>query len=198
MTDQPQPAGKTTSRRLPVLVLLPLFLFAALAALFLVQLTIGRDPSVIPSALIDKPAPQTALPALEGLTENGQPVPGLTNADFEGQVTAVNVFASWCGPCRQEHPFLERLAEVEGLQMAAINYKDPTENARRFLASFGNPFDRVGTDDDGRAGIEWGVTGVPETFLIDRKGTIRYKLFGPLTEENYQGFLAEIRKLQAE
>lgn len=198
MTGQPETAPQPKRHRIPVLVLLPLFLFVALAMLFLVQLTLGRDPSVIPSALLNKAAPSTNLPPIVGFTDNGTDVPGFTNDDFIGKISAVNVFASWCGPCRLEHPLLEELSGEPGLQMIAINYKDPPENARRFLSTFGNPFDRIGADETGRTGIEWGVTGVPETFLVDRAGMIRYKMFGPLTPENYQGFLLELRKLQSE
>lgn len=197
-TSGTTPETTPSKRRLPVLVLLPLFLFVALAALFLVQLTIGRDPSVIPSALLDKPAPATDLPPIEGFSDNGTPVPGFSNADFEGNLTVVNVFASWCVPCRQEHPFLEELSRRPDIQMIAINYKDPAENARRFLSSFGNPFDRIGADEKGRMGIEWGVTGVPETFLVDPDGVIRYKLFGPLTPANYEDFVGRIEALKTQ
>lgn len=194
-TGESTPAKRS---RIPVLVLLPLIVFIVLAGLFLVQLTIGRDPSVIPSALLDKPAPKMELPAVEGLNKAGTPVPGFSNADFTGKVSVVNVFASWCVPCRQEHPFLEELSKTPDIQMLAINYKDPPENARRFLSSFGNPFDRIGSDEKGRAGIEWGVSGVPETFLVDPDGIIRYKLFGPLTPQNYQEFVKKLEDVKAQ
>lgn len=186
-------------RRFPVLVLLPLVVFAGLAGLFLFQLTLGDDPSKIPSALINKPAPEFILPPVDGLSENGTPMPGFARENLIGQVSVVNIFASWCGPCRQEHPLLEDLAELDGFQMIGINYKDKPENARRFLGSLGNPYDRVGADANGRAAIDWGVYGVPETFIVDRAGTIRYKFIGPLDPESYRtAFLPELNKIIAE
>lgn len=186
-------------RRFPVLVLLPLVVFAGLAGLFLFQLTLGDDPSKIPSALINKPAPEFILPPVDGLSENGTPMPGFARENLIGQVSVVNIFASWCGPCRQEHPLLEDLAKLDGFQMIGINYKDKPENARRFLGSLGNPYDRVGADANGRAAIDWGVYGVPETFIVDRAGTIRYKFIGPLDPESYRtAFLPELNKIIAE
>ncbi|MBO9421514.1 MULTISPECIES: DsbE family thiol:disulfide interchange protein [Stappiaceae] len=186
-------------RGFPVLVLLPLIVFAALAGLFLFQLTLGDDPSKIPSALINKPAPEFSLEPLEGLSENGAPMPGFSREDLIGQVSVVNIFASWCGPCRQEHPLLEELAKLDGFQLLGINYKDKAANARRFLGSLGNPYDRIGVDDSGRTAINWGVYGVPETFIVDKTGTIRYKFIGPLDPQSYEtGFLPELRKIMAE
>ena len=192
------PSDSTPKRRIPLLVLLPLIVFTALAGLFLVQLTIGHDPSQIPSALIGKPVPDTELPPVPELTRNGQAVPGIAKADLLGKVSVVNVFASWCVPCRQEHPFLEELSQREGFQMLGINYKDKPENARRFLGSLGNPYDRVGGDEKGRTAIDWGVYGVPETFIVDAKGTIRYKFIGPLSAESYSTvFLPQLEKVIA-
>lgn len=165
-------------------VIIPLLLFLALAALFLFRLGAG-DPSRIPSALIGRPAPQTDLPPLEGLTRDGAPVPGLRTADFPGQVTVVNIWASWCVPCHEEVPFLERLAKDSRIRVVGINYKDNAENARRFIGRYGNPFATVGVDSSGRAGIEWGLYGVPETFVVGRDARIAYKLVGPITENNY-------------
>ena len=176
------------------LVLLPLIAFAGLAALFWFRLGSG-DPSRIPSALIGRPAPQTALPALDGLTENGKPVPGLDPAAFKGNVSIVNVWASWCVPCHDEAPLLVDLAKDKRIRIVGINYKDKADNARRFLGRYGNPFAAVGTDVNGRASIEWGVYGVPETFLIGRNGTIAYKLVGPITPDNIERVLKpEIEK----
>jgi cytochrome c biogenesis protein CcmG, thiol:disulfide interchange protein DsbE len=164
-------------------VTLPLIAFLALAALFLVRLYAG-DPGRLPSALIGHPAPKTDLPPLAGLTRDGKAVPGLSNASFPGEVTLVNVWASWCIPCAEEVPYLEQLARDKRIKLVGINYKDPTENARRFLNRYGNPFAAVGTDASGRTSIDWGVYGVPETYLIGRDGTIAYKLVGPVTAEN--------------
>ncbi len=154
-------------RRRRALVLLPLVLFLGLAALFLFRLFAG-DPSLLPSPLIGHPAPQTALPPVAGLERNGAPLPGLDPANFKGAVTVVNVWASWCVPCRDEAPLLLQLSQDNRFRLVGINYKDDADNARRFLARLGNPFAAAGADDSGRAGIEWGVYGVPETFVVGR------------------------------
>jgi cytochrome c biogenesis protein CcmG, thiol:disulfide interchange protein DsbE len=162
---------------------LPLIAFAALAAIFWFRLGSG-DPSRIPSALIGRPAPQTALPALNGLVGSGMPIPGLDPAAFKGKVSIVNVWASWCVPCHDEAPLLVALGQDKRLQLVGINYKDTPDNARRFLGRYGNPFGIVGVDGNGRAAIEWGVYGVPETFVVGRDGAIIYKMVGPITPEN--------------
>ncbi len=171
-------------------VFIPLAIFLALAAVFLFR--IGGDHSVVPSALIGKPAPQLALPALDGANR-----PALDPASFKGNVTVVNVWASWCAPCRVEHPLLVRLAKDQRIRVAGINYKDQPANALKFLSSLGNPFAAIGADAAGRAAIEWGVYGVPETFLVGRDGRIRYKQVGPITPENLPRLLAEIEKALA-
>jgi cytochrome c biogenesis protein CcmG, thiol:disulfide interchange protein DsbE len=174
---------ETSPPRRSWLMALPLIAFAALAALFWYRLGSG-DPSSIPSALIGRPAPQTALPALQGLTTDGAPVPGLDPAVFKGKVSVVNVWASWCVPCHDEAPLLIALSRDKRLQVIGINYKDAPDNARRFLGRYGNPYGIVGVDGNGRAAIEWGVYGVPETFIVGRQGTIVYKMVGPVTREN--------------
>ncbi len=166
-----------------VLVLLPLLAFLGLAALFFVRLGAG-DPSQLPSALIGREAPKTDLPPLAGIERDGKAVPGLSNATFTGAVTLVNVWASWCVPCRDEVPFLDQLSKDKRIQLVGINYKDAPDNARRFLNRYGNPFVAAGTDETGRNSIDWGVYGVPENFLIGRDGRIAYKLVGPITAEN--------------
>jgi cytochrome c biogenesis protein CcmG/thiol:disulfide interchange protein DsbE len=161
---------------------LPLALFLLLSGLFLIRLFAG-DASHVPSALIGKPAPQFELPALDGLAG----VPGLKTEDLrKGHVSLINVFASWCGPCRQEHPALMEIARndalrAKGVELYGLSYKDEAANARRFLEEGGNPFARVGVDPAGRAAIDFGVYGVPETFVIKGDGTIAYKHVGPLT-----------------
>jgi cytochrome c biogenesis protein CcmG/thiol:disulfide interchange protein DsbE len=179
-----------------LLFLLPALVFAGLALLFLVRLQSG-DPSRVPSALIGRPAPSFALAPLEGLAARGQPVPGLGSEDLKGRVTVVNVWASWCGPCREEHPLLVDLARDPSVRVVGINYKDNPENARRFLGALGNPFAAVGVDPSGRAAIDWGVYGVPETFVIGPDGTIRHKHIGPLTPEAMPGFRAALRQADA-
>ncbi|WP_079211383.1 DsbE family thiol:disulfide interchange protein [Brucella pituitosa] len=185
-TTQKQPAPK---KRSTWVALLPLLIFVALAAVFAVQLLSGKDSSTIPSALIGKDAPQTSLPAVEGLTRDGAPVPGLNSEDFKGKLTLVNVWGSWCVPCRQEHPLLMEIAKDERIRVVGLNYKDQPENARRFLGDLGNPFAAVGADRAGRSAIEWGVYGVPETFLVDKDGKIVYKHVGPFTPESVKNDL---------
>jgi cytochrome c biogenesis protein CcmG/thiol:disulfide interchange protein DsbE len=170
------------------LMALPLVAFAALAAMFWFRLGNG-DPSKIPSALIGHPAPQTALPQLEGLVVGGTQVPGLDPTMFKGKVSVVNVWASWCVPCHDEAPLLTELGKDKRLQLVGINYKDAPDNARRFLGRYGNPFGIVGVDSNGRAAIEWGVYGVPETFIVGREGTILYKMVGPVTPDNIDSVL---------
>jgi len=178
----PDIKGQAPHRRFSLFAFLPLLLFVVLAGIFAFQLALGRDESVIPSALIGKPAPYLTLPPLAGLTKGGQPVPGMEPSAFKGQLTLVNVFGSWCVPCRAEHPLLMQLAKDKRFRIAGLNYKDKDENALKFLGELGNPFDMIGVDASGRAGIEWGVYGVPETFLVGRDGTILYKHVGPFSE----------------
>ncbi len=159
-----------------VLFALPLILLVALVSVF--AFSIDRDASLVRSVLIDKPVPQFTLQAVEGLG-----VPGFDAAALTGEPTLVNVFASWCIPCRDEHPLLEALKTRTGVRLFGINHSDAPENARAFLAELGNPYDAVGADRDRRAAIDWGVYGVPETFLVDADGTIVYKHVGPLTPE---------------
>lgn len=187
------PAGREAQRRRNLIVLLPLIAFLALASLFYFRLGSG-DASRIPSALIGRPAPPTDLPPIAGLTRDGKPVPGLTGAALNGEVTLVNVWASWCVPCHEEAPFLEQLSKDKRIRLAGINYKDQPDNARRFLNRYGNPFALAGADASGRASIEWGVYGVPETFLVGRDGRIVYKLVGPINADN----LARVLKPEIE
>jgi cytochrome c biogenesis protein CcmG/thiol:disulfide interchange protein DsbE len=155
---------------------LPLILLVALVSVF--AFSIDRDSSLVRSVLIDKPVPQFDLPAVEGLD-----VPGFGSAALTGEPTVVNVFASWCIPCRDEHPLLEALKAQTGVKLFGINHSDAPENAVAFLAELGNPYDAVGADRDRRVSIDWGVYGVPETFLVDAEGVIVYKHVGPLTPE---------------
>ncbi len=176
------------STRRQWLMALPLLGFAVVVALFWFKLGAG-DPAKLPSALIGRPAPSTALPPLEGLIANGAPVPGLDPAVFQGHVSVVNVWASWCVPCHEEAPLFSTLAQDKRIQIVGINYKDGADNARRFLGRYGNPFGIVGVDSNGRASIEWGGYGVPETFIVGRDGRISYKLVGGVTAENFDSVL---------
>jgi cytochrome c biogenesis protein CcmG/thiol:disulfide interchange protein DsbE len=177
-------SGPEAARPRRLVVLIPLAIFLALAALFFFRLGSG-DPARIPSALIGHPAPQTDLAPVPGLlARDGKPMPGMQAADFKGAVTLVNVWASWCVPCHDEAPLLSVLAQDTRIRIVGINYKDQPDNARRFLGRYGNPFVAAGADGNGRASMEWGVYGVPETFIVGRDGRIAYKLVGPITEQN--------------
>jgi cytochrome c biogenesis protein CcmG/thiol:disulfide interchange protein DsbE len=155
--------------------LLPAGLFAVLLAAF--ALGLGHDPHLLPSALIDRPAPDFALP---GLYDGSG---GLTRKQLEGRVTLVNFFASWCAPCREEHAELMALAHQSGITLNGIAFKDKPQDARRFLDRFGDPYARIGVDREGATGIDFGVYGVPETYVVDGGGRIRYRHVGPLTAE---------------
>lgn len=168
------------SRRL---ALVPAVVFAALLALFGYALSIG-DPAKLPSALIGKPVPHFDLPGIAGLQRNGAAVPGLASGDLaRGVVSIVNVWASWCLPCREEQPLLASLAVRTGAPLYGLNHKDAAGDATSFLVTFGNPFQRIGVDSDGRVSIDWGVYGVPETFIVDGAGRITFKHVGPITPE---------------
>ena len=133
------------------------------------------DPSAVPSAMIDRPVPDFVLPALHPGKN------GLSTADFGGQPKMLNVFASWCGPCRVEHPIIMRLAARADVEVLALSYKDDPQASRAWLAELGDPYRQIGVDRDGRVAIDWGVYGVPETYLVDAGGRIRYRHVGPLT-----------------
>jgi cytochrome c biogenesis protein CcmG/thiol:disulfide interchange protein DsbE len=156
---------------------IPVVAFGGLAALFWKGLS-GK-PNEIPSALIGQTVPEMSLPPVEGLG-----VPGFDTASLkQGGVTLVNVWASWCGPCRIEHPLLMELSKRTDIRLVGLNYKDEPENARRFLGTLGQPYAAAVADEAGRAAVDWGVYGVPETFVIDGQGIIRFKFIGPLSEQ---------------
>lgn len=159
-----------------VLALVPLVILGGLVWLFAAN--INRDPNYVPSVMLDKPAPEFALKPIDGLN-----LPGFDTASLKGQVTLVNVFASWCIPCRDEHPILIELSKT-GVPIFGINQKDTAENARAYLSDLGNPYARIGADTNGRVSIDWGVYGVPESFVVNAKGIITYKHTGPITEKS--------------
>jgi cytochrome c biogenesis protein CcmG, thiol:disulfide interchange protein DsbE len=173
-----------------LLFILPALVFVVVGVGLAIGLT--RDPSVLPSALIDREVPAFELPPIEG----GEG-PGFSSADLQGQVALVNVFASWCVPCRVEHPLLMALAE-QGVAIYGINYKDPPGQALSWLEELGDPFVKIGADRSGRVAIDWGVYGVPETFVVDREGRIRHKHVGPLMardlERDLLPLLAELQQ----
>lgn len=160
-----------------LLFLLPALVFVGVGVALAVGLT--RDPEELPSTLLDRPLPRFDLPPIAG----GAKDRGLAAADLEGHVSLLNVFASWCAPCRVEHPILARLAEQEGVAVYGVDYKDAPADARAYLDQLGDPYRRVGADRDGRVGIDLGITGVPETFVVDGTGRVVYRYAGPLTPE---------------
>ncbi|MGH6834600.1 MAG: DsbE family thiol:disulfide interchange protein [Methylocella sp.] len=192
----PRPQAGPRSARRPLLIFVPLILFAALVALFLVRLNSG-DVSLLPSALIGSEVPAFALPPVDGLSDK----PGFSDADLrQGKVTLVNVFASWCVPCHEEHEMIMQLSADPALTRAGVRlfglaYKDEPTNIRRFLAEAGDPFARIGADRKGRTAIDFGVYGVPETFVVKGDGTIAYRFVGPVTEASYRNvILPEIER----
>lgn len=198
MTDHATDAPPAPPRgRRPLLILVPLLLFGAMAVMFAFALIKG-DPAKLPSALIGKSAPALSLTAIEGLDNGGRAVPLLTpDLLRKGEVTVVNFWASWCGPCIEEHPLLTELART--VPVVGVNYKDAATNARRFLSRHGNPFAAIGADTTGRTAIEWGVYGMPETFIIDRAGRIAYKHVGPISRDALnRALLPTIARLKAE
>lgn len=172
-------------RRISWPIMISALVVLALFGVFAYMLVLpDRVASTIPSALIGRQAPQTALPAIDGMTtEQGAPMPGFDPSAFQGNISLVNVWGSWCAPCREEHPYLMELAEDPRIRIVGINYKDEPQNAIRFLRQLGNPFDAVGADRTGRTAIEWGVYGVPETFIVSPDGTIEYKHVGPISAD---------------
>ncbi|GMW05864.1 MAG: hypothetical protein AMXMBFR8_06610 [Nevskiales bacterium] len=179
----------------PTSSLMTRFLLPVVALVVLVGfLAVGlkRDPTYVPSPLIGKPAPDFSLPRLD------DPGRTLTRSDLLGDVSLVNVWATWCVGCRQEHPFLLELSTQSGVRMFGLNWKDDPDLARQWLQQLGNPYTAVGKDQDGRVAIDWGVYGAPETFLLDASGTILYKHIAPLTAEVWQKeFLPRIRAARA-
>jgi cytochrome c biogenesis protein CcmG/thiol:disulfide interchange protein DsbE len=181
-----QPGARPSRRGRIVLALIPLALFSGLACIFLMQLLSGRDTSVLPSALIGRPAPTLALTPLDGAVQGGRPVPALTTAAIRGRLTLVNVWASWCVPCRQEHPVIVGLSRDDRLNVVGVNYKDKNDAALAFLGELGNPFSAIGVDPRGEAAIDWGVYGIPETFLVSPQGMVVYKHVGPFDDASVQ------------
>lgn len=164
--------------------LLPILIVAILVAAFWIGLDPERDKSVLPSALVGKPAPAVDLP---GLTDGA---PRLTLEAFKGKLIAINFFASWCLPCRAEHPLLKQVGAEFGVPVIGIAWKDKPDAARAFLAELGDPYAATGMDEHGRTGIDFGITGVPETFLVDGSGIVRYRFAGPLSPEGLRSQLA--------
>jgi cytochrome c biogenesis protein CcmG/thiol:disulfide interchange protein DsbE len=164
--------------------LLPVVIFTIVAGFFVVALR-GGDPSRLPSMLVGKPVPQAVFPPIDGLETNGRPEPGFASSDLaKGKVSVVNYWASWCAPCVEEHPYLEQLKTSANVDIYGVNYKDDPASARRFIGRYGNPYTAVGSDAQGRAAIDWGVYGTPETFVVNGRGEVVYKHVGPITAES--------------
>lgn len=167
-----------------LLLFVPVLAFTALVVAL--WLGLGRDPRVLPSALIDQPMPAFELPPVrEGDT-------AFSSTALEGEVALVNVFASWCGPCRTEHPTLVALARDRRVRIHGVNWKETPEAGRRYLAEAGDPYVHIGSDENGRLALDLGVTGAPETFIVDRAGRIRYKQVGPITPELWEETIAPL------
>lgn len=187
-TDTNETGTKAAGRRgigRYLMAIIPLALFAVFAGvagkMLYDQDVNGLDISAIPSALIGTKAPALTLPALDGSN-----TVALTSEAIAGKLTLVNIFASWCVPCRQEHPILKELAKDPRLNVVGINYKDKNENALRFLGELGNPYKAIGVDPNGKAAIDWGVYGIPESYLVSADGTILYKKVGPFDAQSLQ------------
>ncbi len=177
--------AETRSKSSMLIAILPFVFFVAMAFVFYLLLSPGRDREAIPSVLIGKPAPDLELAPVSGITANGIPVPGIPLGVFSGKISVVNFWASWCAPCRMEHPVITAIAKNADVQMIGINHKDKPDNAAKFLSDLGNPYERIGTDANGRAAIEWGVYGMPETFVVNPEGNIVFKHVGPVTANVY-------------
>ncbi|WP_374653970.1 DsbE family thiol:disulfide interchange protein [Dongia sp.] len=167
--------------------ILPVLVLGALLALFWRGLDPARDPAALPSAMIGKPAAAIELQGLGSRT-------GVATKDFKGEITLLNFFASWCAPCRAEHPLIKELAALPGVRVIGIAFKDRPADSEKYLAELGDPYRAIGVDADGRAGMEFGLTGVPETYVIDRDGIIRYRLAQPLDPSRLEGELKPLLK----
>jgi cytochrome c biogenesis protein CcmG, thiol:disulfide interchange protein DsbE len=188
-TSPPSATWTRWGRRL--LLTAPLIGFAVLVAAFAARL--GSDPNIVPSPLIGKPVPEFDLPPVKGR------LLGLASADLKGEVSLVNVFASWCVPCREEHPVLLQLKSAGTVPIHGLNYKDRPDDAAKWLDTVGDPYTRTGADINGRVGIDFGVYGVPETFVIDAAGRIAFKQIGAITPETLAGtILPLVAKLRAD
>lgn len=185
MTDETiAKVSQPLPRRTRLVFLLPVLVFLGLAVLLGAGLFL--DPREVPSPLIGKPVPEFSLPPVRGRTL------GLSSADLKSEVSLVNVFASWCVACREEHPLLMQLQQQGLVPIHGLNYKDAPKDAAEWLDALGDPYTRTGADINGRVGIDWGVYGVPETFVIGRNGQIAYKHIGPMTPRDWDEKIAPL------
>ena len=181
-------SNQNKSRTKILLYLLPLLVFGVLIGLFFTAFSLREaglisEPGQVPSVLINKPVPEFSLPPIEFSPTGNLNLQGFSNVNLTDKISIVNVWASWCVPCRAEHPSLMKLSNDNRFNVFGINYKDKAKNAEKFLIELGNPYHAVGVDDSGRTSIDWGVYGVPETFIVSPTGIIMYKFIGPITEQ---------------
>ena len=172
------------------LFVIPSVVFFLIISVFLYLLLIERNPSELPSVLINKKAPNFKTTSLfdENLI--------VSNKEFTDEVTLVNFFATWCLPCKEEHPFIKKLSNEPGIKLIGINYKDENSKAKKWLKELGNPYTKVGIDKNGSIGIDWGLYGIPETYVVDKNGIIKYKYIGPITKKKYKEFYFQIKKFK--
>ena len=172
--------------------LVPAVLFFLLISVFFYLLLIDRNPSELPSVLINKEAPQFKAESLfdEKII--------ISNTEFGEEIVLINFFATWCSPCREEHQFIKKLSNEPGIKLIGINYKDESKIAKKWLNEMGNPYSKVGVDKNGSIAIDWGLYGIPETYVVDKNGIVQYKYIGPITKKTYKKFYSQIKKLNNE
>ena len=172
--------------------LIPAVLFFLLISVFFYLLLIDRNPSELPSVLINKEAPQFKAESLfdEKII--------ISNTEFGEEIVLINFFATWCSPCREEHQFIKKLSNEPGIKLIGINYKDKNKIAKKWLNEMGNPYSKVGVDKNGSIAIDWGLYGIPETYVVDKNGIVQYKYIGPITKKTYKKFYSQIKKLNNE
>ena len=168
----------------------PIILFFLILLVFFYLLIIDRNPSELPSVLINKKVPTFEAELL--LEDKIFISPG----EFRNETTLVNFFATWCKPCFDEHPYLKKLSDERGLKIIGINYKDDSKRAVKWLEKLGNPYSNVLVDPNARLGIDWGVYGLPETFIVNSNGVIKYRLVGPITKKNYDAFVLKVKEVE--
>ena len=172
------------------ILIFPFITFFFVLLVFFYLLLIERDPSELPSVLIDKKVPMFETESLLNKKKF------ISKNEFGSETTLVNFFATWCGPCRDEHVYIKRLSDEKGLKIIGVNYKDDLNKAVKWLKELGNPYSDVIVDNKGQIGIDWGVYGIPETFIVNSKGIIKYRLVGPITKKKYNSFYSKIKEIE--
>ena len=172
------------------ILIFPFITFFFVLLVFFYLLVIERDPSELPSVLIDKKLPTFETEYLLNKKKF------ISKNEFGSEIILVNFFATWCGPCREEHVYLQRLSDEKGLKIIGVNYKDIPNKTVKWLEELGNPYSDVIVDSKGHIGIDWGVYGIPETFIVNSKGIIKYRLVGSITKKNYNAFYSKIKEIE--